>query len=81
MRIIGSETTEACAENVPGKAQFEVMDSMFELLKDGKVSGVFWYSAYGWGWHNPALCTFDETERNVTLTDLGRHWLELKASL
>jgi hypothetical protein len=72
--------SEVCAENQPYKDQAAVMNGCHDLLRNGDVSGVFWFVGHAEnGWTNCSLCAVDLDALTVALTPLGEHWLELQA--
>lgn len=72
--------SEACAEARLLDQQRLVMDECRQLLSRERVVGVMWFASHlgSIGWTDYPLATVDPLSRTVGLTDLGRHWLDLK---
>lgn len=79
--------SEVCAEGAPDVDTHKlVMDECARMLQADEVQGVFWFSAYlsrgtGWKYEHYPLTVIDYEAKIVKPSDLGKHWLELAASL
>ena len=75
--------SEFCAENTSPANQMKVMDEVRQWIADGKISGAAWFCANdgGAGWPLSTLCnvpTGKDTGLPITLTEIGKHWVDLK---